>query len=64
MRYYTWYVHISDAACFHSPMLFPWSCIHAGMRVRMGIATGNLLFGASPAGSAVMDLAKSEHRQE
>ena len=38
--------------------------LHAGMRVRMGIATGNLLFGASPAGSAVMDLAKSEHRQE
>ena len=35
---------------------------YAGLRVRMGIATGDLPFGSSPAGSAVMDRAKSEQQ--
>ena len=30
----------------------------------MGVATGNLVYGASPAGSAVMDIAKSERRRD
>lgn len=35
-----------------------------GMRVRMGVATGTLLPGSSPLGSAVMELAKGEPTEQ
>jgi hypothetical protein len=52
---------LSKGCCFESalhPSTPVLDCLSSGMRVRMGIATGEMQPGSAPANSWIMDLAK------